>query len=353
MPATDIDSRQSTLIKAMRFPLIVLVVIAHSLGFESMEIAGNPSGWTVYHFFSEMISHTFAPLSVCWFYVFSGYLFFNNWNEEKGFLWSIINKCKKRIKTLLIPYIIWNLLAVGIVTAISLLFIRLGIGTHNNIPQFDPIEWLWSGPADYPLYFIRDLIILIVATPILYQLFKRFKWLSLFFLVAIYFSPFETGIPTMRSIFFFGLGSWLSIWRYTILDFVKKTKWPAFIITIILLPIVTILGSTNYHETMLRVFFPFGMVFFMNICDRLIENDNICSKLCSLSSSVFFIYAAHEIQILGWTKGAFVRLLGDNIAGCWIGYFGVPIVVIFVCLALFKILNKIMPKTLSLICGGR
>ena len=66
------------MINAMRFPLIVLVVLAHSLGFGNIDVFSETPGWNVYHFFSEMISHNFGAIAVPWFYVFSGYLFFRN-----------------------------------------------------------------------------------------------------------------------------------------------------------------------------------------------------------------------------------------------------------------------------------
>ena len=53
--SNSLEKRQSTLIKAMRFPLIVLVVFSHSLGFQFPHIDFSPEGWNVYHFFSEML----------------------------------------------------------------------------------------------------------------------------------------------------------------------------------------------------------------------------------------------------------------------------------------------------------
>lgn len=349
----SIDYRQSSLIKAMRFPLIVLVVFAHSLGFENVSIANDLSGWNVYHFFSEMISHNLARLAVCWFYVFSGYFFFRNLNDgEYSFKW-VTGKWKKRIWSLLIPYIIWNLLMVGVTALISFVFLKIGIGSHNNIPEFNPVFWFWSGPANFPLYFMRDLMLLSIAAPVWYQIARKLKWANLALLIAFYLSPIEPDIPTMRGIFFFGAGAWLGIWRYNMLEIARKIKWPAAVIAALTLLVCTYFNSSEYHQWMLRAFYPFGMLTFMNICDKLIDKESRCTRLCNLASAVFFIYAAHEIQILGWTKGIFLRIFGDGLAGAWIGYLGVPVAVLAVCLILYWIINRIMPKTLSFISGSR
>ena len=349
----NIDSRQSTLIKAMRFPLIVLVVFAHSLGFGNVEITPDFTGWNVYHFFSEMVSHNFARLAVCWFYAISGYFFFRYLKDEEfSFKW-VAGKWKKRIWTLLIPYVIWNLLSVALGYAKGLAFAGIGIGSHNDLPTFAPLEWLWSGPADFPLYFMRDLMIMSIVAPLWYLIVKRLKWPSLVLLVLVYISPLKPGIPGMRAIFFFGIGCWLGIWKYNMLEIAQRVKWPAAVLAAVTLLVASYFNASPYHEWMLRAFYPFGMLTFMNICNRLIDNEKTCDRLCRLSAAVFIIYASHEILILGWTKGIFMRVFGEGLAGAWISYLGVPVVVLCVCLLLYWILNRIMPKTLSFICGSR
>lgn len=349
----DIDSRQSTLIKAMRFPLIVLVVIAHSLGFEHTDITGDTVGYNVYHFFSEMLSHNLARLAVCWFFTISGYYFFRYLKDEEfNFKW-VIRKWKKRIWSLLIPYIIWNLLMVGANYAKGVAFSSIGIGTHNDLPQFAPVEWLWSGPANFPLYFMRDLMIMSIIAPLWYLIVRKMKWLSLTVLILIYASPLNPQIPGMRAIFFFGIGNWLGIWKYNMLEIAQKVKWPAAILAVLTLLVASYWNASPHHEWLIRAFYPFGMLTFMNICDRLIDSEKRRDTLCRLSSAVFFIYASHEILILGWTKGLFLRTFGRGLAGAWISYLCVPIVVLFVCLLLCRILNRIMPRTLSFICGNR
>ena len=115
-------------------------------------------------------------------------------------------------------------------------------------------------------------------------------------LLLVYISPLNPNIPAMRAIFFFGAGCWLGIWKYNMLEIAQRVKW---------------------------------------------------------SAAVFVIYASHEILILGWTKGIFMRVFGEGLAGACISYLGVPVVVLCVCLLLYWVLNRIMPKTLSFICGSR
>lgn len=346
-----LDKRQSTLIKAMRFPLIVLVVIAHS----AFQIDLSSNQLSFYHFVQEMISHNFCKIAVCWFFVFAGYFFFNN-IPEKGvsFKW-FAEKWQRRIRTLLIPFLFWNLLFVLAYYIKSCVSIRNGLSLTGFLSYDNgPLHWFIFGPANHPLWFIRDLMLMTLLAPLLFFLFKKTpRFIGITILCLLFLIPFDTPILTWRGYFFFALGTFLSIQKLNILSLCRKVKWPAAILTIVLLIIATIYNDSTYHLLLLRPFYPLGMISFMNICDQIIENDRICNRLCNLSKAVFFIYASHEIFIIGGIKDASSHILGGTLAGIWLRYFLVPIVVVCICLALYYILNWTMPRALAFTCGGR
>lgn len=351
------DERQSTLIKAMRFPLIVLVVFAHSVGaFESPTVEWTLDGWNVYHFIAEMLSRHLFSIGTCWFFVFSGYLFLRYLKEEDfSFQW-VWGKWEKRVWSLLIPYLIWNLLAILAIVLKNELFglihLEKSVGELQDVTR-GPWYWLFFGPADFPLWFLRDLMLLTLVAPLMYMLFKRFKWASLVVLTLIYLSPWNPAIPTMRSVFFFTLGVWLGTFKINMLSICRRVKVPAYIAAAVLLLVATSQIGRPLHTLLLRLFYPCGMIAFMNICDALIDHEQRCKRLCDLAGSVFFIYAAHEIYILGWSKGLCLRMFGESLAGTWISYWLVPVIVLIVCYVLYRLLNNIMPRTLAFACGGR
>lgn len=343
-----LDSRQSTLIKAMRFPLICLVVFAHSVGtFPTPTVEWSLDGWNIYHYVSEMLSRHLCSIGTCWFFVFSGYLFFRYLKDGEFSMDWVAAKWKKRVRSLLLPYLIWNALAVLAVVLVSFV-----LGKHDTIVG-PPVYWFITGPADFPLWFLRDLMLLTLVTPLIYLFFKWFRWLSLVLLILVYLSPLNPAIPTMRSIFFFCIGCWLGIYRVNMISFCRSIKFLAAVVSLVLLLVATSQIGRPLHTFLLRLFYPFGMVCFMNICDSLIDNEKRCERLCALSGSVFFIYAAHEIYILGWTKGLLLRLFGESLAATWLRYFLVPVIVLGVCLALYWALNRMIPQTLSFVSGGR
>lgn len=351
------DKHQSDLIKAVRFPLIVMVVFIHSSPGASTEAFALPfEKWHYYAFFSEMISqHLFAIATRCFFF-FSGFLFFR-YLEENSFNWSwLIGKWKSRFRTLVIPYLIWNLFYVGVTVLKNSIFGLIGKAAsvgEMEVVYGGPLYWLVSGPADFPLWYLRDLIIMSAAAPIFYWASKWAKWPFLLFLTGLYFLSPNLSIPSMQAVFFFGLGVWMGTHKLDFLPLCRKVKVPAFVVAALLLPLATSQVCRPAHTFLINLFIPFGIISFLNLFDSLITERKWCEKLCGLSKYVFFIYAAHEIYILGWTRGLFLRLLGPSYISAYLRFFIVPLAVLVICIVLYHLLEKLTPRMLAFVCGGR
>ena len=103
------NSVKSKIIEWLRFFCIVAVVLIHAHGqpLEGKDVISYQYGAydTIRILFSEGLCRVAVPI----FFLISGYLFFYNLEEWNKNIW--IDKLKKRIKTLLVPYILWNLIA--------------------------------------------------------------------------------------------------------------------------------------------------------------------------------------------------------------------------------------------------
>lgn len=95
------------------------------------------------------------------FFLISGYLFFQNkkcFNTE-----FFIDKIRKRIRSLLIPYLIANIVTL----LIALLPIYLHLPSFvKHVDLCNILRVLTIQPIDAPLWFIRDLICLVFLSPI-------------------------------------------------------------------------------------------------------------------------------------------------------------------------------------------
>lgn len=186
----------SSTISWLRFPLILGVVFIHSNRWW-IEINANSSyGLKFYGLLQNLFSGMLPVVSVPTFFFISGYLFFFKLEElDKS---TYIDKMKRRVNTLLIPYILWNLIAV-----LNLLFytIRTQGFSFSEIINFNWLDAFIGMtpahkadgtsvlgfalrqnkmfPADGPLWYIRDLMLWNLFIPVFYFLIKKTKYIFL------------------------------------------------------------------------------------------------------------------------------------------------------------------------------
>ena len=123
-----ISSLTSSTISALRFPLTVGVVFIHfNVLSDNLAVRGTGNAehfptWLVcmFNLFSEVLPRIAVPL----FFIISGYLFFRS-----GFMIrTYTDKLRRRVRTLLVPYILWNLLYL----------IRTAFSGHSRILWLKP-----------------------------------------------------------------------------------------------------------------------------------------------------------------------------------------------------------------------
>lgn len=158
---------------------IIFVLYIHS-GFHADEIKGMLMNDRVQEFISGMMGRCAVPL----FYVISGYLFFLKVPEGMK---SIYGKMRKRVGTLVVPYIIGCLFFVGFGVLMAVL---PGVSKYMNssvMPLFSkPIGEILRSifydadngtPCAFQLWFLRDLILIVATSPLWYLLLKHLRWI--------------------------------------------------------------------------------------------------------------------------------------------------------------------------------
>lgn len=84
--------------------------------------------------------------AMTWFFFISAYLFFRHFNME-----MLTIKCKKRIRSIFVPYIIWNTMSA------ALLFVRGGtVDTTKGIIELLRMTYIFwgAGCANGPLWYM-------------------------------------------------------------------------------------------------------------------------------------------------------------------------------------------------------
>lgn len=380
----DSSLLQSQTIDWLRFPLAVAVVFIHSFGLPSdyslpsLNISSF-TGMDVYNLIRICFSHVLTHVAVPTFYLISGFLFFLGLKEFKirgGYL----RKVKSRFRTLVIPYILWNVISILLIVGLKIgAFIFKGKplsyildyfqenGWHHlfwdcNVWGGNSVNWLglatrYTGPSDFPLWFLRDLIVVIVFTPIIYRFIKYLRHYFVLILSFLYISGIWPEIPglSITAIFFFSMGAYYSISGMNLVDKFKKVRISSYIVGALFLCLTiwydgknTVVGNYIYPFWVIA-----GVCAVFNIAVDVVKSKKmpICS---SLANSSFFIFAIHSLLILEISSAVSVRILPwDSPFILTIRYFVTPLLTIGICLLLYFLLRKYLPKALSVITGNR
>lgn len=190
---------------------MVLVVLLHS-GIANIEIGGEevvagdlyPIYGLIYYFLSNGLSRVAVPL----FFLISSYLFFANIsNFDKD---TYIKKVKSRTQSLLIPYTVWTFLTFILLCVTK----REALLEYSDMQIWDAIWSVFNGhKLNYHLWFLLDLYIVVLLTPVVYILTKYLKWVLPLVLTGIWFAGYTPKILGLdqQTITFFTLGSYLGL----------------------------------------------------------------------------------------------------------------------------------------------
>lgn len=336
---------------------IIFVLYIHS-GFHADEIEGMVVNDRVQEFVSGMMGRCAVPL----FYVISGYLFFLKVPEGMK---SIYGKMRKRVGTLVVPYIIGCLFFVGFGVLMAVL---PGVSKYMNsslMPLFfKPIGEILRSifydagngtPCAFQLWFLRDLILIVATSPLWYLCLKHLKWG--FVAVVFVLTYFDVPHVPFLSLFWFVLGGQLTkvkiemgggngvinigllalclflVLSIVELFFPEMIDWKSLRIPIILIGIV---GAWGLYDAVVGKNF------------SLLQHQ----WLTTACQFTFFIYIFHE-PTLNIVRKLIVVVLGKNEFGYMASYLISPW--IFTVCAVFAglLFRKYLPRVYDVCTGGR
>ena len=311
---------QYDVINALRLPLIVLVTYAHSYGGVTEGYSVLGSGWDSYEVLKIAVSQTLVKIAMPTFFVMSGFLFFANVEQfNKEIYWQ---KIGRRVKTLLIPYIVWNLLM-----AVKLKTFNLSI--------------FWE-PANMPLWFLRDLIIVSLLTPIIYIGVKRLGYWLIVLLLPIYLTGIWAIQPGLNpyAICFFTLGAYLSIQRINLVEACVKMEKTVYLLSVLLALAMILTYPTIAYSILMLCFRVVGVVAVFCLAHRFLSRTtNRIPKTASDAS--YFIYLAHYVFFFSFIDTAFFSIFGTSTTSLCAHYLLIPLLKAAIFVAIYCLYRKI------------
>lgn len=177
-----------------------------------------PIYWNV----REIVNCILSSRLPCLFFI-SGFLYF--YNIQKLSINKYCTKTWRRIKSLLIPYLIWNAI---VVICFALVHLMMGDSINKdfyNVLEYSPIQLLrcfWNcndgKPINVPLWFLRDLFIISLFSPFVYLLVKKGTKHLCYILLLL---SFICDTP----IVFFVMGAYFSIHRIDVISWIDHNRY--------------------------------------------------------------------------------------------------------------------------------
>lgn len=165
-------------------------------------------------------------------------------------------------------------------------------------------EGFLSFPVLIPMWYVRDLIVLVMLSPLIYWAVQ--KKLFLIIVLIIYVSGVYPFIPGLSPspLLFFSTGMFLSIKGYGLIDSLRRYRYPAYAIFVALW--IILIPLAGYRTAEGSYFYPFfiisGVVSILSIIsfyvtkEELLNQENrFMSIFRKNENKCFFIYAAHTL----------------------------------------------------------
>jgi succinoglycan biosynthesis protein ExoH len=208
-----VDQNISSRINLMRILLICGIVFVHVPYDPDASPFVGANG--VFDWIRVYLGESLFRIGVPCLSAISGYLLFQRGYESFDYRKTLVSKSR----TVLLPFLLWNLVLLLLVLIVQKA--GMGIGYFPDLWNASPLGWLDHAlalndyPINLPLYFLRDLLVCILLSPILAFLVRRAPALTLGVLFAVaVFPTLDTGLVLKHSILFsFTLGIGLALYR--------------------------------------------------------------------------------------------------------------------------------------------
>lgn len=351
MEDNNYSIRISEAITWLRFPLIFLIIMLHCYSVQRWE-GSHDTYFKVLYPFSLWLGETGVP----GFFFISGFLFFLS---KKTFS----QKIKDRIHTLLIPYILWNLIM------LTLYGVTYAIGYPQNIngksmADYSIIDYLrlfWDRgsydngnfvPLLCPLWYIRNLLVMSILSPLIYYIIRYARELFLIAITIWWMTTFHNAfIP--QTILFFSLGAYFSIFNFNPLKIAIDNKTLIFILFFIFavgdIFSHTAIG-TPINLQLHRISLILNIPVLLLLADWCVRHGY---KSKFLPNTAFIVFCVHYPIVVLLRKICITKLSDTSDFIHILLYFTCVIIATLLSIGFYCILERFIPKVKNILSGNR
>lgn len=283
-------------------------------------------------------------MAVPLFFFISGLLFFRNFH-----ITDLARKWKKRFATVVIPYFIWcTIYYLYNVICMNIPWIRAHM-TREEVITLSVASWLRSLWSDsyYTLWFLKDLIVFLCLSPVIWLLLKN-HWkqvptgLIALIIIEIALKKGWIVIPYGGGLDIYLIGSYIG------LNCDEHMYWRNRLISVcaVLYIIFCLVTSFRYWNLITEILLFIAIWF---ACDWIPWRD---SELPWWMKITFFTYVAHDIFLEAFEK-IFLIVFGVRPIFALLDYLLMPLLVELALIMIAYFMKKWMPVIWKILTGDR
>lgn len=324
-------------IAVLRIVMIFGVVVLHTPEYVPMAAIGT--GWfdAVKAFFQLAVFRATVPVLT----VISGFLLFGAALDR-----TPARLFGKKARTILLPFLVFNLSLLPLALAAQ---VYAGVEMSARLWPFEPMAWLnaafglTSGPINYPLNFLRDLLALILLAPLFGFMLRRFAWPGLALVGLVFFSNLD-GPLVLRDLMAvqFYLGGMAAVRGW---DLRRFDRYAPACLLLFLLACAAIVHFRIANTTYLRLLAPF----LIWPAAAWLVASAVGPWLVRMSRYSFFLFLAHApVLMLTWLLyGRYGSALPYPLY--WVA---APLLVAAILVAVYRLADAAMPRLFPKLIGA-
>lgn len=351
MTKYNISKQFSRKVTIVSFILAIFVMYIHAKNTAYYSFDGVDA--TPIYTLNQILSETFGRIGVPFFFIQSGYWMFR-FDIQKADISVWKQKLKKKIRTLIIPYLLWNAYGIVVFMILTNLPGRPFYINEGQTVDFS-LQTLYAGlilsKYNFPYWFMRDLIMITVLSPILALLLRKriIAGIAWFFLLIL--TLFNMNVPLFQtsSLFLFFMGGILSIYFREFWETESSGIKQIILYTVLLILLAICKWKDIPHiSTLYMISAP---ILFWKICDVLALFHLFDREPLWFMKQSFFIYSAHVFPVEGLSS-IFSRINQSMLWIC-VTYVLNPMIALLILYIVARFLYSKVPAFYNLICGNR
>lgn len=313
-----------------------MVIFRHSLNMEAF--FGSPINAPIWLREIEQGWSTITECAVPYFFAVSGFFFFRR--PIVSFSdWFLM--LQNKLKSLFVPFILWN-----IVGAFVIFLSGRFVFEDNNL---DYVIRLLNSDYDGVLWYIRNLMLLMLFSPLYGWLFKINHWgiyIPLLVFLIYWWWPVEMTPWSSEGILFFFIGGIIQ----KKIDLTDIHVSPIFLIISIFLILVMDFSPLRSYMAVRKISVLLSIVSFWQLIELIPLR--IKELIVLISKHGFFMFAFHQFVIKAM-KVTLAHYFFNSGLVAIIAYFVLPILTFCILYFVGVYWKKLMPRIYSLFVGGR